>query len=314
MNQEIESSSSWEASSSEWKKAVYEFREMLIGLYKKHMRELVYYRGVPRSISSDSNKLEEYFKNKTKTELNCLVDYIEISAKLYKEFEQVEVDGDTLWSKQDLKQNVTTLLNERNFVCYLRYLINEKLRPAYESMTPEQIAELEDVTELFKDTTLLTIPYVEDTTYNIPLEQDNAWEQDLELKPCKNVIKEDDKPTHGRGFTSSGLKEPFYDHEEVQAVVAEGKKYDTNKNRWDLLPIEHVESVVRVLTMGATKYGDNNWQLVENAQERYYAAAMRHLVEWRKGNKIDNESGESHLAHVMCNLVFLMHFDKKSDE
>jgi len=90
-----------------------------------------------------------------------------------------------------------------------------------------------------------------------------------------------------------------------------GLKYDQEKLRWDLLPIEVIEEVVKVLTMGAKKYKDNNWQLVENGNERYYAAAMRHITEWRKGNKIDEESGLNHLSHAMCNLVFLMWLDKQ---
>lgn len=84
----------------------------------------------------------------------------------------------------------------------------------------------------------------------------------------------------------------------------EGKKYDKEKDRWDLLPIEPIEQVVKVLTMGANKYGPNNWRGVES--ERYYAALLRHLTAWRKGEMNDSESGLSHLAHAMTNIIFLM--------
>jgi len=87
----------------------------------------------------------------------------------------------------------------------------------------------------------------------------------------------------------------------------EGRKYDSNKARWDLLPIEQVEKMVQVLTMGSVKYGDNNWQNLESGVERYYAALMRHLVAWRKGEENDPESGLPHLAHCMTNIVFIMH-------
>lgn len=90
-----------------------------------------------------------------------------------------------------------------------------------------------------------------------------------------------------------------------------GLKFDKDKLRWDLLPIDMIEKVVEVLTLGSVKYGDNNWQLVANGNERYYAAIMRHLVEWRKGNRLDNESGIDHMAHVICNAIFLMYFDDK---
>jgi len=83
-------------------------------------------------------------------------------------------------------------------------------------------------------------------------------------------------------------------------------KKDKGKLRWDLLPLKPIEQVVRVLTKGAKKYSDNNWKTVPNFNERYYAAAMRHLTRWRMGYKKDKESGLSHLAHVICCLIFLL--------
>lgn len=92
--------------------------------------------------------------------------------------------------------------------------------------------------------------------------------------------------------------------------MGEGLKYDIEKLRWDLLPIECVEDIVKILTFGAKKYAPNNWQVVENAEERYYAALLRHLSAWRQGEKVDPESGLSHLAHILCNVTFLLWFEK----
>jgi hypothetical protein len=93
--------------------------------------------------------------------------------------------------------------------------------------------------------------------------------------------------------------------------MGEGRKYDSGKLRWDLLPIECVEEVVKILTFGAEKYEPNNWQKVENANERYYAALMRHITAWRKGEIIDPESGCYHISHAECNIVFLMWLDNQ---
>ncbi|MEN6550212.1 MAG: dATP/dGTP diphosphohydrolase domain-containing protein [Armatimonadia bacterium] len=90
-----------------------------------------------------------------------------------------------------------------------------------------------------------------------------------------------------------------------------GKKYDAGKDRWDLLPLGPVEDVVKILTFGAQKYGPNNWQKLEDAENRYFAAALRHLAAWRRGEKCDPESGLPHLAHAMCNLTFLAWKDKE---
>jgi hypothetical protein len=89
----------------------------------------------------------------------------------------------------------------------------------------------------------------------------------------------------------------------------EGKKYDTDKTRFDLVDPAFEEALAEVLTYGAGKYGPNNWRGVE--PDRYYAALRRHLCAWRKGKKTDKESGLGHLAHCIANLMFLFHYDKE---
>ena len=91
-----------------------------------------------------------------------------------------------------------------------------------------------------------------------------------------------------------------------------GKKYDDGKNRLDLVEPEFIEGVGKVLTNGAEKYGPNNWQGLEDAEDRYYAAAMRHLLAYRRGEKTDPDTGLSHLYHVACNMMFLDYFDRSN--
>lgn len=88
-----------------------------------------------------------------------------------------------------------------------------------------------------------------------------------------------------------------------------GRKNDEDKNRLDLIEPQFIEGVGEVLTFGANKYEPNNWQNVENAEDRYYAAALRHLMAWRRGETVDEESGLSHLKHAATNLMFLLHFE-----
>lgn len=92
-----------------------------------------------------------------------------------------------------------------------------------------------------------------------------------------------------------------------------GQKDDKEKNRLDLIEPEFIEGVGKVLTFGANKYEPNNWQKVDDAEDRYYAAALRHLIAWRRGEKTDPESGISHLDHVACNIMFLQHFEMEAD-
>lgn len=93
-----------------------------------------------------------------------------------------------------------------------------------------------------------------------------------------------------------------------------GVKYDNDKLRWDLLPFREVEEVVKVLTKGAKKYSVDNWKNIDDPQNRYFAAAMRHLVAWRMDEKLDIETGINHLAHAVCCLLFLMWFDNENSK
>lgn len=96
--------------------------------------------------------------------------------------------------------------------------------------------------------------------------------------------------------------------------MSEGRKDDTGKLRWDLLPWDELEDIVKVLTHGATEYGEYNWQKLDNAKARYHAAAMRHIVAWTQGKQLDDKSGLSHLAHAGCNLLFLAWFDRRREK
>lgn len=87
----------------------------------------------------------------------------------------------------------------------------------------------------------------------------------------------------------------------------QGHKFDTDKPRWDLLLWPEIETIVKVLTYGAKKYGEYNWVQVEPFKDRYFAAFMRHIVAWQSGEDIDAESGLPHLAHAACSILFLMH-------
>ena len=90
----------------------------------------------------------------------------------------------------------------------------------------------------------------------------------------------------------------------------DGSKFDYGKTMWNLLDYVAIEDVAKVLTFGANKYSADNWKKVPDAQERYFAAAMRHLTQWRNGEAVDSETNISHLAHAMCNLMFLHNFDR----
>lgn len=87
-------------------------------------------------------------------------------------------------------------------------------------------------------------------------------------------------------------------------------KADDGKLEWSLMPFDELEDVVKVLQNGAKKYSVDNWKKCDNP-DRYKNALMRHTVAYMKGEKVDKEDNISHLAHAVCNCLFLMWFDKE---
>jgi len=106
----------------------------------------------------------------------------------------------------------------------------------------------------------------------------------------------------------------FKGSEKMSKKLINGVKYDVGKLRWDLLPFEIIQEVVKVLTYGAQKYEDDNWKKVKNARRRYFAACCRHIVDWWLGEEKDPETGCHHLAHAICDLIFLIWFDKQKEK
>lgn len=90
----------------------------------------------------------------------------------------------------------------------------------------------------------------------------------------------------------------------------EGKKFDQEKTRYDLLPPELLEGIASVLTFGAAKYGDRNWELGMH-WHRPFGALMRHMWAWWRGETKDPESGLSHLWHAGCCLAFLITYESR---
>lgn len=95
-------------------------------------------------------------------------------------------------------------------------------------------------------------------------------------------------------------------------------KHDSEKCRLELIPAEAMLALGEVLTYGARKYNDRNWELGMN-WGRVYGALMRHLWSWWAGKgptrlnfltgEIDHETGLSHLWHALACLAFLVTYE-----
>lgn len=93
----------------------------------------------------------------------------------------------------------------------------------------------------------------------------------------------------------------------------QGKKFDGDKARTDLLSSKALLQIARVMGYGAQKYGAQNWRK-GIAWSRVYAAVQRHLLAWQDGETYDPETGISHLAHAGCGIMFLLEYAETHGE
>lgn len=71
------------------------------------------------------------------------------------------------------------------------------------------------------------------------------------------------------------------------------------------LPVRSLVHVIRVLEFGAKKYAKGNWAR-GMSWSVCYNCTLSHLTKAFAGEERDEESGELHLAHALCNIVFLL--------
>lgn len=113
---------------------------------------------------------------------------------------------------------------------------------------------------------------------------------------------------NGAGVCNCSTQETNY-KPRVNPANKLGVKADQGKPRLGLVLVEvpHAfEKLGKLLGFGADKYAVGNWDKVPEGEMRYLDALMRHLTQHHKGEKVDPESGELHLAHAAVNIMFLL--------
>lgn len=95
-------------------------------------------------------------------------------------------------------------------------------------------------------------------------------------------------------------------------IQERAKRYNKGKPPLDLLPLDLLTGLSRVLEYGEGKYGRNNWRKGAPAKEQV-ASMLRHLqpiMEALNADRgpdflIDNESGLPHVDHILFNVISL---------
>ena len=88
-----------------------------------------------------------------------------------------------------------------------------------------------------------------------------------------------------------------------------GVKLDENKQRMaDMLLCfqEVLPELCKIYEFGTNKYGEGNWKKVENGENRFKNAMMRHFLSNRR---YDQETGFLETAHVAYNALMILWFE-----
>ncbi len=93
--------------------------------------------------------------------------------------------------------------------------------------------------------------------------------------------------------------------------MTRAKRYNSGKPPLDLLPLDLMTGLSRVLEYGQTKYGRNNWRQGAPSTEQV-ASLLRHLQPIMdvlnsdaKDGLYDTESGLPHVDHMLFNVLSL---------
>jgi len=96
--------------------------------------------------------------------------------------------------------------------------------------------------------------------------------------------------------------------EALKKSVNGGIKFDDDKPDYSLIPPNALDDVAKVLTIGAKKYDRHNWKKLDDINNRYFAAAQRHMWSLLKDEEHDPETGIHHAAHAICCMMFILEF------
>ena len=87
-----------------------------------------------------------------------------------------------------------------------------------------------------------------------------------------------------------------------------GLRFDTGKNRLDLLPPEWIWGLGQVTTRGSIKYVERNWER-GMPWSKVLGPLLRHVWKFVCGERYDPETGCHHLSMVAWNALALMSYD-----
>lgn len=107
------------------------------------------------------------------------------------------------------------------------------------------------------------------------------------------------------------LRQEYLNAEYVNGDVPTKLFASKDKLRYDLIPIDAIEEVVRVFMFGAEKYEAWDWYKNPLPWSTYHNASYRHGISMWRHEDIDVESGLHTLAHKIASDIILLTYQLK---
>lgn len=149
-------------------------------------------------------------------------------------------------------------------------------------------------------------------------------------KIVQKLVEEISKPS-GLGYSESSI----LPKKNIETYVREVAKYVEELNTYTLTivmklgdsEVSYVQNATMDLDFWETMWrdlkglydisrpvdttGERNWELGMD-WSRVFGALMRHMWSWWKGEKLDPETGKSHLWHAGCCIAFLIAYEERN--
>lgn len=97
---------------------------------------------------------------------------------------------------------------------------------------------------------------------------------------------------------------------DVLNPISEGKpladRFNTGKPKLSMVHPILAEETARVMMYGSKKYARDNWRKGLPIND-IIDSLERHIADFKKGLDLDEESGQTQLGHIACNVMFAMY-------
>lgn len=153
----------------------------------------------------------------------------------------------------------------------------------------------------------LVITEIDFYNKDYPIYVDNISSYTLEGKYNKNLLTISDLDIIDWDYKDESITP---NHPDVSYWDNGFIKHDKGKPMVSLIEPKFIEGLAEIMTQGANKYGRDNWQECKEPH-RYLDALLRHTLKYWDGEKVDTESGKSHLYHIAFNAMALDYLDNK---